>query len=148
MARYDHLHGRLVPQTIIDTDHTLSGTHHGTVTVKSGNFRLLGALNGTLVIEDGVSAEIRGAQNGTVSIGRGARVVIFGAINGTVDVAESAIVTIEQGGRLAGCLENDGLVIVRGVFGGPQSGSGELRLEGGGRIKQPVVRDGVSYYEW
>jgi hypothetical protein len=37
---------------------------------------------------------------------------------------------------------------VRGVFGGARSGDGELILEGAGYIKEPVIRDGVHYYEW
>jgi len=55
---------------------------------------------------------------------------------------------IEETGKLAGTLNNNGKVILRGVFGGARSGNGEFIVEGNGYIKQPVVRDGVSYYQW
>lgn len=41
-----------------------------------------------------------------------------------------------------------GAVVLRGIFGGSRSGSGELAFEGDGYEKQPKIRDGVHYYEW
>jgi hypothetical protein len=145
---HDWVDGREVPQLILEEDYVLTGFHQGTVRVRSGHFVLQGVLQGTLDIQSGVDASIRGAQQGTVSIAGGARVDVTGAIEGTTSVDEGAVLEIEAGARLAGALTNHGLVILRGTFGGPESGTGELRIEETGRIKQPVVRNGVSYYEW
>jgi hypothetical protein len=62
--------------------------------------------------------------------------------------AQLAALTIEASGRLGGTLTNDGLVVLRGVMGGARTGSGSLRIEGNGYIKQPIIRDGIQYFEW
>jgi hypothetical protein len=82
-----------------------------------------------------------------MSIEGGSDVTVTGAIEGTTSLEEGAVLVIAAGAKLAGSLTNRGLVILRGTFGGSESGAGELRLEGG-RIKQPVIRDGISHYEW
>lgn len=74
--------------------------------------------------------------------------MVSGAIEGTTTVERGGELVVAASAKLAGTLHNDGLVIVRGVFGGAQSGTGELRLEDQGHIKQPRVRDGIHYYEW
>lgn len=38
-------------------------------------------------------------------------------------------------------------VIIRGVFGDPHTGSGELRDEQGDYIKPPTIRDDITNYE-
>lgn len=131
-----------------NTDYVLAATHVGTVHVESGHFVLAGTLMGTLHIHSGVTASITGRQQGTVTIGHGSTVTVTGAIQGTTNVEHGATLIIEAGGKLAGALRNDGQVIVRGVFGGPQTGAGQLKVEGGGYIKQPTIRGGVTYYEW
>lgn len=144
----DWVDGRSVPPLVVDTDHVLTGIHQGTVHVEAGHFTLAGVLQGTLYIHTGVVASIDGTQQGEVTVEGGSRVEVAGAIEGGTRVQPGAAVIVESGARLAGSLSNDGLVVVRGVFGGARSGAGEFRLEGSGRVKQPTVRDGVSYYEW
>lgn len=71
----------------------------------------------------------------------------MGELHGTTNVSDYGTVIIEKIGKLAGALHNNGIVIIRDVYGGSQSGSGELILEGNGYIKQPTIRNGVNYYE-
>lgn len=145
---FDVIDGRRVPQLAISEDYVLTGFHSGTVHVESGNFTLEGTLQGTLDIQSGVTAHIAGMQQGTVSIDNGSMVTVTGTIQGTTSVSRGATLIIETGGRLAGTLDNNGEVILRGVFGGQRVGSGKLIIEEGGRIKQPTIRNGISYYEW
>jgi cytoskeletal protein CcmA (bactofilin family) len=145
---YDWIDGRMVPQLVIDRDHVMIGTHAGTVRVRAGRFTLAGTIQGTLEIQRGLIANVAGTQQGTVSVGDASTVTVTGAIEGTATVARGGTLVVEPGGKLAGTLHNDGLVIVRGVFGGAQSGTGKLCLEGQGWIKEPIMRDGVACYEW
>lgn len=145
---FDLMNNREVPKLVVSGDYTLAGTHQGSVHVESGKFGLEGTLHGSLDLQSGVTAFIRGTQQGSVSVAEGAVVVVAGAIEGSVHVCPGGAVTIEDTGRLAGSLHNDGEVVVRGVFGGSYLGDGQFRLEGDGYIKRPIVRDGVSYYEW
>lgn len=145
---YDEIDGRLVPPLVITSDYILKGTHQGTVHVESGTLHLRGILQGTLDVQSGANAVITGEQQGTVAIASGANVAVLGAIQGTTSLERGANLVIEDSGKLAGTLANDGLVVLRGVFGGARSGSGQLRIEGKGYIKKPVVRDGIHYYEW
>ena len=145
---FDVIGGDHVPQTVISTDHEIGGTHQGTVHVERGRLTLSGVLKGTLNVHRGASALIQGTQQGTVRIESGAEIIVTGTINGTASVARGARLIVEHGGRLAGTLSNDGTVIIRGIFGGARSGHGELRIEGDGVIKQPVMRDGIHFYEW
>lgn len=145
---YDLINGREVPPLVIDKDHVLTGVHEGSVYVAAGNFTLAGTIRGSLAIQQGVTVTLAGKQQGSVSVASGAKVTIRGVIEGSTSVAREAIVIVEASGRLAGSLHNDGLILVRGVFGGAQSGEGELRLEGNGYIKQPKIRNGIHYYEW
>ena len=62
-------------------------------------------------------------------------VAVTGAIEGSANVDAGAILIIERGGKLAGSLWNDGLVILRGVFDGYRDGAGGFRIEEHGRIK-------------
>ncbi|WP_313289708.1 hypothetical protein [Stutzerimonas nitrititolerans] len=135
---------------VVSSEHTILGTHRGTVCVTSGGtLRLEGTLQGTLDIQTGATVLINGQQQGTVAVASHSSVTVFGAIQGTTSLEPGASVIIEPSGKLAGTLVNYGLVIVRGVFGGAQSGNGSVRLEGNGYIKQPTsIKDGVHYYEW
>lgn len=145
---HDLIDGQNVPQTYIYEDYDLVGTHQGTMNIESGRFRLLGELQGTLSINTTEKAEIIGRQQGTVTIDRGGHLTVTGSIQGTTTVADGATLIIEQTGKLAGTLTNNGIVIMRGVFGGAQSGNGELIVEENGHIKQPTIKNGISYYEW
>ena len=135
---------------VISSEHTLLGTHRGTVRVTSGGTLCLdGTLQGTLDIQIGATVRINGQQQGTVAIAARASVTVFGAIQGTTSLERGASLTIEPSGKLAGTLVNYGLVVVHGVFGGAQSGNGTIHLEGDGYIKKPTsIKDGTHYYEW
>jgi len=144
----DCIDERLVSPLVVKEDYMLMGEHNGTIHVESGKFTLLGTLKGTLDIQECVIAEIIGKQMGTVSVDAGGCVTVQGAIEGTASLARGSKLVIEETGKLAGTLNNNGKVILRGVFGGARSGNGEFIIEGNGYIKQPVVRDGISYYQW
>jgi hypothetical protein len=145
---YDIIDGKRVPPTVFTSDHTLTGEHSGTVRVEGCHLRLVGVLKGTLALTNGATAEITGDQRGTVSVDRGSIVTVTGAIKGTLSVSPGATVIVEEGGRLAGTLSNDGTVVIRGVFGGAKSGNGSLIFEGNGYEKQPEVVDGIHMYRW
>jgi hypothetical protein len=144
----DYIEGRPVPPLVIASDHVIDGVHQGTVHLEAGTFELRGRLLGTLVVHPHARAVISGIQRGTISLGEGAHVAVQGAIEGTASVGRGAILVIEATGKLAGTLSNQGTVVLRGVFGGATVGFGTLRIEGDGYIKEPTIRDGVSFYEW
>jgi cytoskeletal protein CcmA (bactofilin family) len=145
---FDLIDGRQVPQTVISTDHEITGTHKGTVHVEGGQLTLTGAINGTLSVQRGAIALIQGKQQGTVSVEAGAEVIVTGAISGSASVQQGGRLVVERGARLAGTLSNNGTVIIRGTFGGAKTGSGEFRVEGDGKVKQPIIRNGAHFYEW
>jgi len=130
---------------IVRDDHVLSGTHSGTVHVEAGQFTLTGVLVGTLDLQGGVRAQIGGRQLGTVNIASGAEAVVRGQVRGTVNVETGGSVRIEADGLLAGSLTNNGLVVIRGTYGGTYSGSGHIQVEPDARIVRPVMRNGISY---
>lgn len=145
----DLIDGRRAPPKVITSDETISGEHKGTVHVEAGHLTLTGRIAGTLILHPGSRATITGKQNGTLQLSSGVTCTVTGEINGTTNVERDATVIIEAGGKLAGTLANDGLVVVRGVFGGAQSGRGELRIEDQGNIKKPKqISEGVYVYEW
>ena len=145
---FDYIDGRDVPQTVIEDDFTIQGKHDGTVHVENGTLTIQGELHGPLDVQSGAKAIIIGKQYGTVSVANNAEIVIFGELHGTTNVSVHGTAVVEAHGKLAGTLSNNGTVIVRGVFGGAQSGHGELILEENGYIKQPVIKNGMNYYEW
>jgi hypothetical protein len=145
---FDVFDGRQVPKLVVTDDYLLSGVHQGGIHVEAGCFRLVGTQQGSLDVMKGATASIFGLQQGSISVATDAVVTVAGAIQGSAYVAAGGLLIIEAGGRLAGSLKNYGNVLIRGVFGGPATGDGHLRLEDGGHIKEPVQRDGVSYYEW
>ena len=145
---YDIIDGVKTSPTIINDDFELTGTHKGSVTVKAGAFKLLGNLQGSLAIHSSDPAEISGTQQGSVSISRNCRVTVSGEIRGSINLEQGAILVIAESGKLAGSLHNNGKIILEGVFGGAQSGTGEIITQGNGHIKQPRIENGVHYYEW
>ncbi|AKA72048.1 hypothetical protein [Clostridium scatologenes] len=144
----DYIDGVEVPQLIVTDDFTIQGQHEGTVHVESGILTIQGQLDGTLDVQKGVKVFIIGKQNGTVSIESGAEVTVYGELNGTTTIDYGSAVIVEKGGKLAGNLNNNGQLIIRGVFGGAQSGNGKFIIEEGGQIKRPVIKNGISYYQW
>lgn len=145
---FDCINGVKVPQMVVEEDHILCNEHHGTVHVVNGTLTIKGELYGTLDVQPYSTAIILGEQHGTVSVANNAKVIVFGELQGTTAVSSDGMVIVEENGKLAGTLNNNGTVIVRGVFGGARSGFGEMVLEGSGYIKQPVTRNGINYYEW
>ena len=138
----------IAPLVLRGARHTIDGVHLGPVEVVSGRLHLAGKIKGSLSIGIGASAEISGVLCGSISLAEGALVIVTGAIEGSTTVAPGAALKVEATGKLAGTLRNDGMFILRGVFGGARLGDGELRLEPGGCIKEPEVIDGVRLYNW
>ncbi len=145
---YDIIDGKSVPPIVITNDHIIRDTHRGTVHVEAGTLQLDGVIQGTLDVQSDAQVIISGKQKGTVSVAARATVRVKGAIEGTTTIHQGGCIIIEDSGKLAGTLANDGIFILRGVFGGARSGDGDFRIEGNGYIKKPVIRDGVYYYEW
>lgn len=132
-----------------ESDDVLTGTHRGTVEVLAGSLTVEGTIQGSLFLGVNTSATIIGQQQGSVHVSSGARVAVRGSLEGSATVERSAELTVEAGGKLAGSLHNDGVVVVRGVFGGARSGSGELRFEDQGYEKRPRVVDSNTFiYDW
>lgn len=138
--------------TVIDRDEILTGAHSGTTcvheparyTIASG-----AAHNGSLAFQSGTAGSIDGANNGTLYVAPDAVVEIRGAQNGSVDVAAGGIVRVAPTGRLAGALHIDGLVENRGVRGGPvHPDDADVQDLDGGSVKQPQMRNGMTYYTW
>ena len=144
----DWINEREVPQLAICEDYVLTGTHIGAVHVEGGHFTLAGVIQGSLDVQRGATVLIIGKQQGSVSLESGSVVTVHGAIEGSATVERGATLVIEAGGKLAGTLTNNGEVILRGVFGGVRTGFGIFKIEGQGYIRQPLIRDGISYYEW
>lgn len=145
---FDIIDGKQVPQRVLHEDTLIDHVHRGTVIVESGTLILKGTIHGTLSIQPGAEAIIFGKQHGTVSIRGGAEVTVHGKISGTVSLSRDSKLNIEEGGVVAGTLSNNGLVILRGVFGGANSGNGDFLIEGNGFVKSPEIRDGIHYYNW
>jgi len=144
---HDHIDGRRVPQLVVREDHIIRGAHHGTVHVERGTLTLIGELHGTLDVQSGARVEVVGEQHGTVAVARDAVVRVTGALHGTVDIRPGGEVRVEAGAKMGGTLQNDGLVVLRGTYGGKRSGNGEFRIEGG-TVKQPSVVNGIEIYRW
>ncbi|MDN8569323.1 hypothetical protein QZQ16_04500 [Enterobacter hormaechei] len=144
---YDIINGQRVPQTVITENSVLDGEHRGTVKVIHGELMITGSLHGTLSVEANASVRIVGSQHGTIGISSGASVLIEGNAHGTVSISRGAKLVIEESGLLMGTLNNNGTMILRGVYGGAQSGSQQIIIEGNGYIKEPRVINGVHYYD-
>lgn len=144
---YDIIDGKKVPPTILSSNTTIYGVHQGTVRIERGILTIRGELHGTLYVQRGTEVLIVGKQHGTVNVEEDALVTVKGELNGTTNVAYGGTIKVEDTGKLAGSLNNQGTVIVQGVFGGEHSGN-DVILVGNGHIKQPIVEGGISYYRW
>jgi hypothetical protein len=140
--------GEIVYPLVVRNKHVISDSHKGTVYVESGKLSIEGSNEGTLNILEGASAEIRGLQNGTVNIGDKASATVFGIVEGIVNIEKGGSLKIEEGGKLSGNVFNNGVFYLRGVFGGFSNGEGEIKVEGAGEVKKPVIKDGLLYFEW
>ena len=145
---YDHIDGKRVPHLVITSDFTLTGVHEGTIQVEAGILTINGELRGSLNVHENAQVIIRGKQNGSISLKNGASTTVYGQLNGSSHLSSNSTVIIEERGRLAGSLTNEGKVILRGVFGGTQFGNGTISIEGNGYIKQPTKRGDSYFYEW
>lgn len=128
--------------------HHISGTVRESVDIEAPTV-IDGIVQASVAIRGRVEVTLRGTIQGSTSVGPGSRLIIAGAQEGTVAIDAGAEVIVEEGGKLAGSLRNDGRVILRGVFGGSCTGAGILEIEGPGWIKPPdEVRDGAQVYHW
>lgn len=145
---YDYIDGTRVPQLVVQNDFAIQEKHNGTIHVESGVLTINGTVNGTLDVQSGSAVIVHGRQNGTVSVEADAHVVIYGEVNGTTSIRPRGRITIKRSGKMAGTCCNEGTVVIAGVFGGKQSGSGQWVMEDTGMIKQPVIKNGANYYQW
>lgn len=145
--KFDNIDGVLVPPLVVTKDTSLRDIHNGSIHVENGTLSILGIVNGSLDVQSGAKVLVLGQQNGSIVIANDATVIISGLHNGSATVLSRGVLIVEPTGRLAGSLNNQGRVIVRGVFGGSQKGNPVI-LEGSGSIKEPIIKDGTSYYSW
>lgn len=145
---YDIIDGRKVSPLVIQEDYILNGIHRGSIYIESGNFKLNGINQGPLIIGSNTNVEIYGSQQGSVLIKRGSNVSVYGSIEGSVEIEEDGVVIVESRGKIAGSLDNNGMMVLRGVFGGPKVGVGKIEVEGKGRIIHPKLVDGTYYYNF
>lgn len=144
---YDLINGQQVPQKEVLGDESIHGIHQGSVNVKGGQLTILGILQGSLRVSTGAKVVIIGKQQGSVNVQSGALVIVEGSLQGSSHVHSDGKIIVEPSGKLCGSLNNKGVVVVRGVFGGAKSGNGIFTLEGQGSIKQPRIADGVHIYD-
>ena len=144
---YDIIDGKKIAHTVIENDYKLERKHIGTVHVVNCELIIYGELHGTLDVQQNAKVIIEGKQHGSTYIDNDAQIVINGELHGSTYVKSNGVITIENAGKMMGSLNNHGTVVVKGVFSGSQTGSGSLLLKGNGYIKQPIVRNGINYYE-
>lgn len=149
MSKYpnDFLYGKEVPPLVIQENYVLTGKHQGSVHVDKGELIIQGELQGSLHIHQNSKTIISGKHQGSVHLESGALLIILGQQQGSTHIAQNGTLIIEQQGRLAGSTHNNGSIYLRGVFGGSRKGNGEFIVEGG-IIKNPIIKNGISYYEW
>ncbi len=143
---YDLIGGEIVPPLVVRGRYVIKGEHKGTVYVEAGKLRIEGLLHGTLKVKHDAEVEICGTQEGPVYIENGSTVSVSGAIEGTTNLEPGSRLIVEESGVIEGSLFNNGSVVLRGVFGGAVNGGGEIKMEGG-KIKKPVFRDGLIYFQ-
>lgn len=96
----------------------------------------------------GAKVEVLGEQSGSAYIATRAEAIVRDIMSGSTTISDESTIIVEEGGRLSGSLRNEGTFIIRGVFGGMCSGDGEIIIESKGYIKEPVIRNGMTYYQW
>lgn len=145
---FDIIDGSRVPQLVLRENTVIDNEHMGTVVVESGTLTLRGVIKGSLSVASGSTVIIYGKQSGSVSVQHGGEVIVHGRINGSVALSHGSKLTVEDGGVLAGSLASNGLLVLRGTFGGVRSGNGRILIEGDGLVKDPEIRDGLHYYNF
>src|SRR4051794_26279401 len=68
-----------------------------------------GVIQASVTIRSPATVTLRGKIQGNTSVDPGSKFIILGAQEGSVHVALGGEVVVEQGGKLAGSLHNDGL---------------------------------------
>ena len=145
---YDVVDGQKVPQKEIRGNETIHGMYQGSVNVIEGQLTILGILQGSLHVSTGTKVIVIGKHQGPVSVESGALVIVEGGLQGSSHIHPDATIIVEPTGHLCGSLNNQGVLVVRGMFGGAKSGNGVIHLEGQGFIKQPRIENGVHYYDF
>lgn len=148
MAGYDIIDGIRVPGLTLTQNQVLYGTHQGSITVSGCTLVIRGTLQGSLSVENGGEVLIEGTQQGSTNLSGNSRVEISGKCQGSTNICTGSEVIVQTSGKLGGSMNNNGQLIIRGVFGGAYNGSGHTFVEGDGYIKEPRVENGVHYYDW
>lgn len=139
--------GEMVPPLVIRGKYVINDEHKGTVYVETGQLTIEGTLSGALHVKEDSEIEISGTQLGTVYIGTDSTVTVTGDLIGTTNIEQGCLLVVEESGNIEGTIFNEGCVVLRGVFGGIVNGGGEVKVEGSGLIKKPVMRDGLIYFK-
>lgn len=148
MAGYDIIDGQRVPGMEITEDHVLDGSHRGSISVRGATLTIRGEHHGSLAVAGEGRVIVEGEHHGSTSLAGSSVLEILGSNQGSTSVGDGSSVVVQPTGKLAGSMSNNGRLLIRGVFGGAYSGSGERILEGAGYVKQPRVVNGIHYYEW
>jgi cytoskeletal protein CcmA (bactofilin family) len=130
-------------------DHVIRGVLQESVYVAAGELVTVASgavVQGSVEVEGILQVSRGGVVQGSVRVGPGGEVEVAGALQGRMRVSEHATIRVDAGGSLQGKITNLGVVTVRGSVSGPVEGN-ELVVELGGRIVQPVTRNGKIYYE-
>lgn len=132
-------------------EHAITGAHNGGVCVhESGSVVVTptGIHNGSLCVERGARATIRGTHNGSIDVRFGGYVEIFGRQNGSITVERGGVLRVAERAVAAGSLHIEGRFENAGTRGGSVSGSGDIIDLPGAVVKQPTIRNGISYYSF
>lgn len=144
---YDIIGGEKVPPTIISEDAIMVSKHLGSIHIENGVTYAIEADNtGSVHVHSGAKLVIAKSHTGTINLDTKSEVVIKGNAVGSVNLSPGSLLIIESSGKLIGSSYNDGRMIIRGVYGGSQSGNGEFIIEESGMIKKPVIKNGNNYY--
>ena len=148
MYEMNYIDGKRMPPMIINEDYVLVGEHCGTIHVEAGTLVIQGKNSGTLDVQMGAKVEVLGEQSGSTHIATGAEAIVRGIMSGSTTISDGSTIIVEEKGMLSGSVRNEGILIIKGVFGGARLGDGEIIIEGNGYIKEPVTRNGMTYYQW
>lgn len=148
MAGYDIIDGKRVPGLEVTEDQVLRGSHRGSISVIGCTLTITGEHHGSLSVNRKGYVVVEGSHHGSTSVSDSSTFEIVGSNHGSTSVAAGSLVIVQPSGTLAGSMNNNGRLIIRGVFGGACSGTGDQVLEGAGCVKQARIKDGIHYYDW
>ncbi|UKA73392.1 hypothetical protein [Arthrobacter sp. FW306-06-A] len=137
---------------IIEGHEELTTHYDGSICVHEGaEFTLAAGAghSGSLTFRPGSAGYILGKHSGSLHVAPTATVEVAGDQSGSVHIDSGGFLKVEKGGKLAGSLHVAGQVENRGVRGGSvHLAGGEIRDLDTGTVKEPVVKNGMSYYRW